>query len=611
MITLLSVALKVAVLTLAALAATTVLHRRSAAVRHFVLATTLICAWGVPLLERVLPSWPVPLPALWSTPQAVSSLRLVSTSAESPAATRPVISGDRPAASTPPLTTWLIAIWVVGAAIGCARLVAGLLRLRTFVANSEPVSSGTWRDVVDDVAQRYGVHRPVRILRCQHPTMLATWGILRPAILLPAGARDWPSDRVHAVVCHELAHVLRGDWVVSLLADVLRTLHWFNPLVWIACRRLRHESERACDDLVLASGISGAEYATHLLAVARQAAVHRHPWSPAIAIAHHSMLEGRVRAMLNTRVDRAPLTVGARATTVAALAAVTLSIGIVSVSGEETRQPARSDVRLTPAGELPVISLVQEPRAVESPAAAATPPAAQAQPGRGTIEGVLYDQFGGLLPGASVRLTQIGGNGAQNSLTDRGGAFAFRGLAAGDYELVTELPGFITVTNVLRAEQGQTTRRYITLPIGTIEETIHATCSSSNRVTSPSAPTGAASPGAAQRQAAAGQRGTEPKVPGTFTGGIGGQIRAPRKLAHVSPVCPSNAVAQSTTVKLTGRIGIDGLLTDLRDVSADPQAAYAASALEAVRQWVFMPTLLNDTPIEVNINITVSYSWAN
>ncbi len=60
--------------------------------------------------------------------------------------------------------------------------------------------------------------------------------------------------------------------------------------------------------------------------------------------------------------------------------------------------------------------------------------------------------------------------------TDRGGSFAFRALAAGDYELVTDLPGFTTVKNVIRAEPGAAVRRHITLPLGTLEETILVTC---------------------------------------------------------------------------------------------------------------------------------------
>jgi beta-lactamase regulating signal transducer with metallopeptidase domain len=608
MIPLLSVTIKVAVLALAALLATTLLRRRSAAVRHFVLATAFFCSMGVPVLEQALPSWPVPLPSAWSTPAISSSLRLVSTPALTPETTRAVADTPDSQARAVSPTTWLVAIWIGGIVIGCGVLLTGLLRLRRLAAESEQISSGAWREIADETSRRYGVRRPLRILCSQHPTLLATWGVLRPAIILPAGARDWPIDRIHAVIRHELAHVRRGDWVVALTANVVRALYWFNPLLWAACKRLRHESERACDDLVLASGISGAEYATHLLAVARHSARHRHPWSPAIAIAHRSMLEGRVRAMLNTRVNREPLTTVTRATTVAVLVAVTMSIGVLSVSGE-TNLSAGADVRATPPTVEPVISVEQAAGPREAPAASVAPPAAQRQPAAGTVEGVLYDQFGGLLPGAAVRLTHISSGSVQTGVTDRGGSFVFRGLASGDYDLVTELPGFITVRNVVRAEQGQTTRRHITLPIGTLEETIHVTCSSSDRVPSPTAPTRSASPGPAERQAVTVQRGTEPKIPGSpFTGGIGGQIAVPRKIAHANPICPSTATPQSTVVRLTGRIGIDGLFSDLRDVSTDAQAAYVASALEAARQWVFTPILLNGAPIEANMSITVTFS---
>ena len=276
MIVLLGVTIKVAILTLAALVATALLRRHSAAVRHFVLATAVVCSLCVPVMERVLPSWSLPLPSTWSASSASSSLRFVSTPPDAPAVARSVIASDSPANGLPSLPTVFVSIWITGAVIGCSVLVAGLLRLRKLAAASTPVSSGTWREVADEAALRYGVRRPVRILCCRHPTMLATWGLLKPTILLPAGAGDWPPDRVHVVLHHELAHVRRGDWGVALTATVLRTVYWFNPLLWIACRRLRHESERACDDLVLASGISGAEYATHLLAVARQSVDRAH-----------------------------------------------------------------------------------------------------------------------------------------------------------------------------------------------------------------------------------------------------------------------------------------------------------------------------------------------
>ena len=241
--------------------------------------------------------------------------------------------------------------------------------------------------------------------------------------------------------------------------------------------------------------------------------------------------------------------------------------------------------------------------------AQAATPAAQTPARGGTIEGVLYDQFGGLLPGAPVRLTQVANGSSQSSTTDRGGLFVFRDLPAGDYEVISELPGFLSVKVVVRAEPGATVRRHITMPIGTLEETILVTCGVAGLApTRPSAPAGSATPGTAQQKA--GPRGSEPKIPSTFTGGIGGQIKAPQKLSHTNPVCPTGVTPEPTVVRLAGRIGIDGLFTDLHDVSNVP-APYVASAMDASRQWVFTPTLLNGAPIEVNISVTVRYSWSN
>ena len=353
---LLSVTLKIALLTLAALAFTVVLRRRSAAMRHWVLATTMVCCLCVPAVELLLPSWSIPLPVAWFTSSATSSLRLSSSVlATQVASAAPATATDDVSTSgSPSLGVLMAAIWLGGAAIGFAVLGAGLLRLRALAAKSESVSTGVWRAVADQIATRYGIRQHVRLLRCRHPTLLATWGLVRPTILLPEGAETWTEDRVHAVLHHELAHILRGDWVVALAASVLRAVYWFNPLLWIACRRLRHEAERACDDLVLASGISAPDYATHLLDVARESALRRHPWSPAIAIAHHSMLERRVRAMLNTRLNHQPLTAAMRATTLVAIAAVAASVGVVTLSGSTERIVA-PDGQLIPAGTLPVL----------------------------------------------------------------------------------------------------------------------------------------------------------------------------------------------------------------------------------------------------------------
>ena len=143
-------------------------------------------------------------------------------------------------------------------------LLVGFGRLTWLASRAEPLRHGAWRDLAQDIARQYGLRRPVVLLQSDHPTLLVTWGWLRPKVILPAGARDWTADRVRVVLCHELAHIRRGDWAAQMTAELLRSVYWFNPLIWIASRRLRRESEQACDDEVLNLGIDGPEYARHL-----------------------------------------------------------------------------------------------------------------------------------------------------------------------------------------------------------------------------------------------------------------------------------------------------------------------------------------------------------
>jgi hypothetical protein len=443
--------------------------------------------------------------------------------------------------------------------------------------------------------------------------MLVTWGLLRPRILVPASALDWPEDRIRVVLWHELAHVMRHDWPVLIAAGVLRAVHWFNPVVWIAYRRLRQESEQASDDLVLRRGVAAADYASHLLAVARDTVRHRHTASAAIAIAHPSTLEGRVRAMLNERANRTPLSaIGQWSGAIIAFSATIIiaGAGVSTIAAPPDAMPIEPSVQVsTPATDAATESQPSQSVSVSTgtanrdsgisaaPARRALEAASQASPG--AITGVLYDQLGGLLPGVAVTLVQRPDGARYETVTDRNGSFTFSALPAGDYELSTSLPGFANVNNLLKVEAGATVDRAITLPIGTLRELVSVTGGGGAGVVS-------APPGRQQRQRAA------PEARTFFSGGVGGQIRAPSKTLHVSPIFPAGLENASGIVVLEGRVGIDGFLSDLRDVtgsrSSATHQAFLASALDAVRQWEFTPVLLNNVPVEANITITIAYT---
>ena len=73
-------------------------------------------------------------------------------------------------------------------------------------------------------------------------------GIWRPKIYIPFRME---SDSMAYILAHEQAHIRRRDHWWKLLAYFMLTLHWFNPLVWIAYVMLGRDMELACDEEVI------------------------------------------------------------------------------------------------------------------------------------------------------------------------------------------------------------------------------------------------------------------------------------------------------------------------------------------------------------------------
>src|SRR6185503_14147036 len=195
---------------------------------------------------------------------------------------------------------WLAIVWLAGAVLVTARLLGGLIGLRRVMARATRVRDERLLDALRAVTSELGVTRTVTLL--VDDAAVGTWGAWRPRIVLPPDADEWSDERVRAVLAHELAHVQRFDWPVQLAAEAVCGALWFNPLAWVVARRLRDEGERACDDVVLATGLVEHDYASHLFDIARAA---RGPvLSGAMPMARPSSLEGRIAAMLNPAIDR-------------------------------------------------------------------------------------------------------------------------------------------------------------------------------------------------------------------------------------------------------------------------------------------------------------------
>jgi TonB family protein len=427
-------------------------------------------------------------------------------------------------------------------------LLAGLARLSAVAARARRITTGTWFDRCEQVRREYGIRRTLTLMQSPGPALLVTWGILRPKLMVPAAALGWSDSRVRSVLYHELAHVRRGDWIVQLVADLLRSIFWFNPLVWFACARLRSEGEQACDDAVLNRGIDGAAYALDLVDIARDLKRPRR-WAPGAAIAHTSNLERRIRAMLDTRLNRRPVSRSVRLATLLGLLTIAVPLGALAAF----------------------------------------------QTSFSTLSGSIVDPLNGALPAATVVVTNENSQAKYEVQSDRTGRYEVGGLPPGDYWLEVRLPGFATLKQKLTVT-GQSIERNMVLQVGSVQETIV--------VSGGGSPATGTSP-APRRERVERPCGAQPAAEGVP---IGGNLRPPAKLRDVRPDYPAalREAGVEGTIVLRGRLGSDGFLHDLTPQPAS-DARLAQAAIDAAAQWEFAPTLLNCVAIDIPITITVTF----
>ena len=114
----------------------------------------------------------------------------------------------------------------------------------------------TLRRVFEDQKQSLGIRRdiPLVVTPAADCPMLA--GFLRPALYLPDEALS--EQEAMFIFRHELTHYKRGDLWLKLLLTAAKTVHWFNPLVYLMARFAQEDIELACDDAVV-RGMDGAQ----------------------------------------------------------------------------------------------------------------------------------------------------------------------------------------------------------------------------------------------------------------------------------------------------------------------------------------------------------------
>ena len=350
-----------------ALLALPLLRGASPAARSRVCALALIAALGMPLAMRALPEWRVPVLPARAAVEAAASEPIAAgedrelDDAAALAGLRSEASPTERSASARGGADWrasMILVWALVALVLLARALYRWRGLRGLGRRVRAVRSRAWTGLLDELRRELGIRRDVRLFSVAGPVSPAACGILRPAVVLPRDAARWRGGGVRCVLLHELAHLRRRDPLLRLAADLACALYWFLPPVWILARRLRRESELACDALVIDRGARPSGYAHVLLTLRRLLTQDRRGSTAAqAALLDRSDFEARLAAILDPgRRSRTGSGMGASAGLLAAAALFVPVATLRPVPGQEAERPA------APAPEPVVVEVIDEPQ---------------------------------------------------------------------------------------------------------------------------------------------------------------------------------------------------------------------------------------------------------
>lgn len=248
----------------------------------------------------------------------------------------------------------LTAVLAAGALARLAWLGIGLMSLETWRRDAHPA---TLLPAAEAIAARVGVE--ARLLESGRVKSPVAFGWRRPAILLPAGFSALPPEAQTGIVCHELIHVRRRDWLFALVEEGVRALLWFHPGVWMLLARIALCREQVVDSETVRLTGSRRAYLEALRTVANRS------WQPApvpttgLPFFHRGHLRERV-AHLCKEVSMSRPRIATLVTASAGLLALTAVLGILVFPMSGTAWAGGKPLK--------VEGNVQRPKAVTTPA---------------------------------------------------------------------------------------------------------------------------------------------------------------------------------------------------------------------------------------------------
>ncbi|MDD4627344.1 MAG: M56 family metallopeptidase [Syntrophomonas sp.] len=191
----------------------------------------------------------------------------------------------------------MVILYLAGALAFLLVNIKSYLSFRSIVRSRLSVSAESKiARLVAEISCQQGLKSKVKICICQEVSGPLVVGLFRPVLLLPHDHYD--DTRLRMILSHELNHIKRHDIAYKVLLLLVRTVHWFNPLVHIMAARAERDIEITCDQIAL-QGTGTEEKRLYSLMIIEMAAHNGRNINPAVSTGFKSGRESLQDRVIN------------------------------------------------------------------------------------------------------------------------------------------------------------------------------------------------------------------------------------------------------------------------------------------------------------------------
>ncbi|MEK4197979.1 BlaR1 family beta-lactam sensor/signal transducer [Cytobacillus sp. FSL K6-0265] len=222
-------------------------------------AQSLNHLWILLFLTLLIPLCPIPLPSMFSEQPQIPELQKEGTTIPAEenqsVMTNEIIrdfSVSVQKIDFSILNVPLMILWLLGVIVLLSLLLSSFFALNRLKSQTQPVEDANIEALFLSCKKRLGIKRNIDVRYSTETHSPLIFGLFHSVVVIPKNAQSWLTKKDYEnVFLHELSHYKNKDLLINYAMIFFQVIYWFNPLIWIASKKMKGDREIACDEAVL------------------------------------------------------------------------------------------------------------------------------------------------------------------------------------------------------------------------------------------------------------------------------------------------------------------------------------------------------------------------